>query len=177
MTKERKQAMIGERLSDLRKDKGLTQQDLADILHLTKYNISAYEREANEAPDNVKIAMARYFDVSVDYLLGLTDRPNAYEKPGNRIPVNKKLPPEARDLIECLKRLVAFANAANPQYVYQEIQQMNHAIMLTAQGDLAANNLPAKDAAVPDSKAALRESPAQEENASPDNGPSADTGL
>ena len=59
MTKERKQAMIGERLSDLRKDKGLTQQELADILHLTKYNISAYEREANEAPDNVKIAMAQ----------------------------------------------------------------------------------------------------------------------
>ena len=170
--------MIGERLSDLRKDKGLTQQDLADILHLTKYNISAYEREANEAPDNVKIAMARYFDVSVDYLLGLTDRPNAYEKPGNRIPVNKKLPPEARDLIECLKRLVAFANAANPQYVYQEIQQMNHAIMLTTQGNAPANSLLAKDAAASsDNKAAFPEPPAQEENAFQENNPIPDAEI
>ena len=58
--------MIGERLSDLRKDRGLTQKELADALHLTKDNISAYEREYNEAPDNVKIAIARFFDVSVD---------------------------------------------------------------------------------------------------------------
>ena len=36
--------MIGERLSDLRKYRGLTQKELADALHLTKDNISAYER-------------------------------------------------------------------------------------------------------------------------------------
>ncbi len=159
--------MIGERLSDLRKDKGLTQQELADILHLTKYNISAYEREANEAPDNVKIAMAQYFGVSVDYLLGLTDKPNAYEKPGSRIPINKKLPPEVRDLMECLKRLVAFATAANPQYVYQEIQQMINAMLTIQANSPAALETDAGSAA--GSKTASGEHISTEENVSQEN--------
>ena len=37
--------MIGERLSELRKDAGMSQQELADMLSLTKYTISSYERE------------------------------------------------------------------------------------------------------------------------------------
>lgn len=116
--------MIGERLADLRKDRGLTQQELADILNLTKYNISAYERDYNEAPDNVKIALATFFNVSVDYLLGLTDRPNPYEPPGSRIPHDKELPQNVKDVIQCIARLIALANSVNPQYVSDEINRM-----------------------------------------------------
>lgn len=67
--------MIGERLLDLRKDAGLTQDDLAAILSINKHSISAYERDKSEPPDAIKIAIAKYFNVSVDYLLGLTDIP------------------------------------------------------------------------------------------------------
>lgn len=67
--------MIGERLLDLRKDAGLTQDDLATILNINKHSISSYERNKSEPPDVIKIAIAQYFEVSVDYLLGVTDNP------------------------------------------------------------------------------------------------------
>lgn len=67
--------MIGERLLELRKDADLTQDDLAAILRINKHSISSYERNKSEPPDDIKIAIARYFQVSVDYLLGLTDNP------------------------------------------------------------------------------------------------------
>ena len=64
--------MIGERLSELRKDAGLTQDQLAEILRINKHSISSYERDKSEPPDVIKIAAAKYFGVSVDYLLGVT---------------------------------------------------------------------------------------------------------
>lgn len=67
--------MIGERLLELRKDAELTQDDLAAILKINKHSISSYERDKSEPPDAIKIAIARYFNVSIDYLLGLTDIP------------------------------------------------------------------------------------------------------
>ena len=72
--------MIGERLLELRKDADLTQDDLAAILKINKHSISAYERNKSEPPDDIKIAIARYFQVSIDYLLGLTDNPAPYSR-------------------------------------------------------------------------------------------------
>lgn len=68
--------MVGERLYDLRKDAGLTQTELGEILRVNKHAISSYERDKSEPPDEVKILIARYFNVSMDYLLGLTDSPS-----------------------------------------------------------------------------------------------------
>ena len=42
--------MIGERLLDLRKDAGLTQDELAVILKINKHSISSYERDKSELP-------------------------------------------------------------------------------------------------------------------------------
>lgn len=70
--------MIGERLFDLRKDAGLTQDQLARILNINKHSISSYERDKSEPPDDIKIAIAKYFCVSVDYLVGLSDNPQMY---------------------------------------------------------------------------------------------------
>lgn len=72
--------VIGERLLELRKDADLTQDDLADILKINKHSISSYERNKSEPPDAIKIAIAQYFNVSVDYLLGLTDMPTPIDK-------------------------------------------------------------------------------------------------
>ena len=121
--------MIGERLSDLRKDQGLTQKELADILHLTKDNISAYEREHNEAPDNVKIAIAKHFNVSVDFLLGLTDSPNAYAKPLNCIYLSKDFPEDAKDMLQTLARLISAASRKSPKTVAKELARMEQAIL------------------------------------------------
>lgn len=92
--------MIGERLLELRKDAGLTQDELAQILKINKHSISSYERGKSEPPDVMKIAIARFFRVSVDYLLGVTDNPTPYtEQPGLlRLPPN--FPEDARSSLK-----------------------------------------------------------------------------
>ena len=67
--------MIGERLYALRKEAGLTQDELAELLQINKHSISSYERDKRDPPDPVKVRIARYFHVSVDYLLKMTDNP------------------------------------------------------------------------------------------------------
>lgn len=66
--------MEGERLSELRKDNGLTQKDLAEILGVSENSISLYERNINTPDDELKVKIANYFNVSLDYLLGATDK-------------------------------------------------------------------------------------------------------
>ena len=72
--------MIGERLLQLRKEKGMTQQELAKQLGITKYTISSYEADKSAPSDELKVQIAKIFDISTDYLLGLVDQPLSYRK-------------------------------------------------------------------------------------------------
>lgn len=63
------------KLKSLRKSKHLSQVRLAVELSTTQGNISRYESEEREADYKMLIAIADYFDVSIDYLLGRTDNP------------------------------------------------------------------------------------------------------
>ena len=65
--------MIGERLIDLRKDLGLTQKQLSEKLFINYRTYSGYERNEIEASDDFKIKLARFYNVSIDYLLGICD--------------------------------------------------------------------------------------------------------
>ena len=65
--------MIGERLAKARKSANLTQQQLADFLGISYKSISHYEREIFEPSDRAKMIIAEKLNVSLDYLLGLTD--------------------------------------------------------------------------------------------------------
>lgn len=62
---------IGEILADLREDKGITQTELAEIIGVARNTISSYENDAFIPDSNKLIPLAKLFDVSVDYLLGL----------------------------------------------------------------------------------------------------------
>ena len=65
--------MFSERLKKLRMEKGITQKELADRLHISRSTIAGYESLGKE-PDGEKLcALADFFGVSVDYLLGVTD--------------------------------------------------------------------------------------------------------
>lgn len=61
------------RLKQLRQKKRLTQGELASILGLKPTAISNYESERNEPSFEKLITLAKYFDVTCDYLLGVTD--------------------------------------------------------------------------------------------------------
>lgn len=65
--------MIGERLKQLRIKNGLKQQELADMFGLSSGTISFYESEQRKPDIDFIVAIAKYFDVSTDYLLGLTN--------------------------------------------------------------------------------------------------------
>ena len=63
--------MFGERLKYLRKQKGMTQSQLAKLLNLTQSAIGKYEGQSGIVPnDDIKLRIAEIFGVSVDYLLG-----------------------------------------------------------------------------------------------------------
>lgn len=59
-------------IQELRKDKKLTQKELAKIFSTTQRTISNWESGRNEPPYEMLIKYAKYFDVSTDYILGLT---------------------------------------------------------------------------------------------------------
>ena len=67
--------MDGKRLEGLRKARGMSQRQLAAVLGVTHYTISAYENGRSEPGDDIKVRLARLFDVSMDYLLGIVDQP------------------------------------------------------------------------------------------------------
>lgn len=67
----------GNRLRKLRKDKRLTMKDFGAKFNLAESTISGYENGTRN-PDLVTIdKIAKFFDVSVDYLMGRTDNPRS----------------------------------------------------------------------------------------------------
>ena len=65
--------ILGKRLKELREEKGLTQKQLAEQLNLNSVTYLHYEKAQREPPLAVLAQMALFFDVTTDYLLGLTD--------------------------------------------------------------------------------------------------------
>ncbi len=60
-------------LKELRMEKGLTQQQLADKLHTTQRKVSYWEQQKVEPDLNALIDLSNFFDVSIDYLVGKSD--------------------------------------------------------------------------------------------------------
>ena len=69
-----------ERIRNLREDKDLTQQQIADMLFVNRRTYAAYENGINSMTPETLIKIAKLHNVSVDYLLELTDNPNPYLK-------------------------------------------------------------------------------------------------
>lgn len=69
-------ATFGSRLADLRKQKGVTQAEVAKYLGVTPKAISFYENDEREAPNDVLKKLAVYFDTPLDYLLARENTTN-----------------------------------------------------------------------------------------------------
>lgn len=63
-----------ERIRELREDSDLLQKDIAEVLGTTQQVYSRYEKGENEIPVRHIITLARFYNVSADYILGLTDK-------------------------------------------------------------------------------------------------------
>ena len=92
--------MIGERLIDLRKDMGLTQKMLSEQLFINYRTYSGYERNETEASDDFKIRLAKFYNVSVDYLLGISDSPHPIQNGDDYVRLPKQLSKSGRKELE-----------------------------------------------------------------------------
>ena len=63
------------RIKELRVELGLNQKDIAEKLGITQQAYANYERGARQPDNNTLIKLAKLFDVSIDYLLGISDFP------------------------------------------------------------------------------------------------------
>ena len=64
-----------QRIKDLREDNDLKQRQLAEYLNCSQQVYSNYELGQRDIPTDVLIRLSRFYNVSVDYLLGLTNNP------------------------------------------------------------------------------------------------------
>lgn len=67
------------RIRELREDSDLLQKDLADFLCCTQVCYSRYELGARDIPTEILIKLAKYYDISIDYILGITDEKRSYK--------------------------------------------------------------------------------------------------
>ena len=68
------------RLKDIRKDRDLTQKDIAKILNTSQVQYSRYEMGIRLLPIDKLVTLANYYNVSTDYLIGLTNERKPYPK-------------------------------------------------------------------------------------------------
>lgn len=66
-------AALQKRIRALRQERGLTQEEFGKLFGIVKSTVSLYENGRSVPNDQIKTEMCRYFGVSMDYLLGLTD--------------------------------------------------------------------------------------------------------
>ena len=64
---------LGKNLKELRTEHGYTQKQVADLLNINSVTYLHYEKDQREPPLSLLADMAKLYDVSVDYLLGLND--------------------------------------------------------------------------------------------------------
>ena len=69
------------RLKELREDRDIRQETLAEYLHIKQNTYSQYENNQRQLPIDVLIKLAEYYNVSTDYILGLADIKTPYHKP------------------------------------------------------------------------------------------------
>lgn len=62
--------MIKNKIKELRTSYKMTQQELADVIKISKRSLNYYEKFEIDPPLHVLIKIANYFDVTIDYLVG-----------------------------------------------------------------------------------------------------------
>ena len=66
---------ICKRIRDIREDSDKTQKQIAEVLGIKQQQYSRYENGTDEIPLHYLVTLARYYNLSLDYLAGLVDTP------------------------------------------------------------------------------------------------------
>lgn len=106
--------MLGERISELRRRRKMTQRQLANYLSVSLNSVSLYERNLSTPDDDTKIKIAELFDVSMDYLMGTSSQETPLHKtqPRPSLLLYENLPPDA------YKELQSFVKYLREKYKF-----------------------------------------------------------
>lgn len=107
---------LGDIVRKLRKEKNITQEELGKILGVEKTTISMYETNRSRPDDYIKSAMADYFGVTVDYLLGRSNNRQLTKK--DEIDIQHNLEEMKEKLEDGVLRM-----SLDGEYVDDEIKQ------------------------------------------------------
>ena len=69
-----------QRIRDLREDRDLNQTQVAKMLDMSQTGYSKYETGENDIPTWVLIKLSRFYNTSIDYILGETEEKKPYPK-------------------------------------------------------------------------------------------------
>ncbi len=89
--------MLTHRLRDVRRQKKLTQMELARMCDLGINQINKYENGANEPTLTILKRIAQALGISIDFLAGLTDDPQGFAAPSD-------MKPEEREILDAYRR-------------------------------------------------------------------------
>lgn len=67
--------MVYRRIRDLREDSNRTQKELSKYLNCSQQVYSNYELGQRDIPTDILIKLSKFYNVSVDYILGITENP------------------------------------------------------------------------------------------------------
>ena len=85
---------------DLRKDMDLIQKELSEKLFVNYRTYSGYERNESEASDDIKVKLAQFYNVSIDYLLGICNNPHPIRNGDDYVRLPKQLSASGRKELE-----------------------------------------------------------------------------
>lgn len=66
------------RVRDLREDRDITQKQMAELLQIHQTTYSDYELGNLNIPIEILIKLARFYETSIDYIVGITDEMKPY---------------------------------------------------------------------------------------------------
>ncbi len=91
-----------QRIKDLREDKDLTQKDICQILKMKQPQYSRYERGERDLPLDILVMLSKFYNVSCDYILGLTNdkRGIGYSEPTEKIKYNIKQEGNGKNIVK-----------------------------------------------------------------------------
>jgi len=90
--------MIARKIKELREGMGISQPQLAKGINVANSSISFWENGVNEPKASYVFALANFFEVSADYLLGVGEQPQ-------HIVIEQKFSPEIENILELCKLL------------------------------------------------------------------------
>ena len=73
------------RIRDLREDKDLTQKQIGQVLNMSQTGYNQYEIGKNDIPTKILIELSKFYNTSVDYILGLTNEKKPYPRNKNTL--------------------------------------------------------------------------------------------